>query len=90
MAQQALLAIEHAIDPGVAPGRTEGADEADYCWVRARAETRRAREAVHPASRDAHLGMAALYHQRALAALRIEGQAALAWMREVGRLLLDG
>lgn len=42
--------------------------EADYCRARAAAETEHAAAAVHPAARDAHLTLAALYEQRALAA----------------------
>lgn len=48
-----------------APAREE---EADYCATRAEVEARRAAEATHPAARDAHLEMAALYRKRALAA----------------------
>lgn len=66
-----------------------GAVEADYCWARAKAEARRTAEARHPAARNAHLQMAALYNQRALAALAIEGRAARNWMREVGDRLVD-
>lgn len=69
---------------------TQGADEADHCWARAKAEARRAGEVAQSAARDAHLGMAALYHQRALAALRVEGRAAQDWKSEVGRLLVHG
>jgi hypothetical protein len=74
-------------EPGAATERT-GADEADYCWARAKVEAKRGGEAVHPAARDAHLAMAALYHWRALAALKVEGRAALDWMSEAGRLLV--
>lgn len=39
--------------------------DADYCRARAEVEAIRAEEAAHPAARDAHLEMAALYRQRA-------------------------
>ena len=74
--------------PDAAPGRM-GEAEADYCWARAKIEARRAAEASHPAARKAHLGLAALYNQRALAALAIEGQAARDWMSQVGKRIED-
>lgn len=75
-------------EPGTAPERS-GADEVDYCWSRARVEARRASEAVHPAARNAHLRMAVLYRQRALAALAVDGQAARDRSIEMGRLLIN-
>jgi hypothetical protein len=56
--------------------------EADYCLARAEAESRCAADATHPAARFAHLQMAGLYRQRALAA-RAEAGAIVDWLGEV-------
>lgn len=50
------------------PSKHGADDETDYCLARAEVEVLRAYEATHPAARDAHMEMAALYCARALAA----------------------
>lgn len=70
-------------------GELVGDDEADYCRARAEAEARRADEATHPAARDAHLEMAALYHGRALATRQVDDPAVQDWMSEGGSWLAD-
>jgi hypothetical protein len=56
--------------------------EANYCLARAEAESRCAADATHPAARFAHLQLAGLYRQRALAA-RAEAGAIVDWLGEV-------
>lgn len=75
---------------GVTDAKAEqaGDDDADYYRARAEVEARRAEEATHPAARDAHLELAGLYHQRALAALQDEDSAVLDWMSEGGSWLV--
>jgi hypothetical protein len=80
MGQQAYRAFEPPIE-------TVGQDEAAYCRARAEIETQRAGEAAHPAARDAHLEMAALYQQRTLAARQVEDPAVQEWMSEGGSWL---
>jgi hypothetical protein len=82
MGQQAYRPFEPLIE-------TIGQDEAAYCRARSEVETRRAGEAAHSAARDAHLEMAALYQQRALAAHQIEDPAVQEWMSEGGSWLAD-
>ena len=71
-------------EPGITTERT-GADEVDYCRASARVEIRRAGEAVHPAACNAHLEMAALYRQRAVAALQVGEHGARGWASEIRR-----
>jgi hypothetical protein len=54
------------------PSKQRADDETDYCLERAEVEVLRAGEATHPAARDAHMEMAALYCARALAACQPE------------------
>jgi hypothetical protein len=94
MGQQAYRAFEPLIDTATErswwPGsRQDSENEATYCGARAEGETERAREAVHPAARDAHLKMAALYQQRALVARQLEDPAIQDWMSEGGSWLAD-
>jgi hypothetical protein len=70
-------------------GERVGDEEADYCRARAEAEAKRADEAVHPAARQAHLEMAALYHGRALATRQVDDPAVQDWMSEGGGWLAD-
>lgn len=84
-----LHIIQCGFDESDAATARMGVAEADYCWARAKVEAKRTAEADHPAARNAHLEMAALYNQRALTALAVEGQPARDWMREVGNWLVD-
>jgi hypothetical protein len=64
---RAVLAWRLLEPAGILSGKV-AEDEADHCLARAEAEVRRAGETTHPAARDAHLQMAILYRQRAIAA----------------------
>lgn len=57
---------ECAASAGDSRSGSDHDDEAEYCRARAEVEILRAREAAHPAAREAHLQMAMLYRQRAL------------------------
>jgi hypothetical protein len=94
MGQQAYRAFEPLIETATVrswwPGsRQDSEDEAAYCRARAEVETERAREAAHPAARNAHIELAALYQQRALVARQVEDPAVQGWMSEGGSWLAD-